>query len=296
MLLQQIKHYNDLSPKLREKLEEKIKGFGKYVSYRFDIEKPNPDPTKYNGATIWPNVYTLDPATFQIIDKDEDRKDKSKSKTIALIDKLDNDGKPERFRKIRVNARDKGILRLNLEENPEDVDYAMWMELHPKHKGGMFSDRTKQQIFSRVDANALAKEQRDQRSARKIAMDTAEKMSDAEIQEFADAMQWDGEVDILRNMVEETAETTPAMFNDLVKSKKVKFQAAIKRAVDKNLISYDPVDCRLSWASTGQAIIALGSTVDGKNDFERFAEWFMTAGDVADKAFKKLQSLEKETA
>jgi hypothetical protein len=42
--------------------------------------------------------------------------------------------------------------------------------------------------------------------------------------------------------------------------------------------------------------VALGSTVDGKNDFERLAEWFMTAGDVADKAYKKLTAVEKQAS
>jgi hypothetical protein len=296
MLLQNIKHYNDLSPELREKLEAKVKGFGKTVRYRFEIAKPNPDPTKYNGDTIWPMIYTLDPAVFQIRDTNEKRKDHNQSKTIALIDRIDDNGKPDRFRKIKVEAKDRGILTLHIEDIPEHFDYAMCMEMHPKNANGLFSDKTKQQIFSRIDENALATEQRKERSARKLAMDTAEKMSDAEIQEFADAMQWNFEILTLRNMTEDMAEKNPIMFNDLVEGKKIKYQAAIKRAVDKNLVSYDPADCRLSWTATGQAIVALGSTVDGKNDFERLAEWFMTAGDVADKAYKKLTAVEKQAS
>lgn len=79
MQLEQVAHYNNLSSKLRKELEEKLKSFGKTVRYKFDISKPNPDPSKYNGDIVWPNKYTLDPAVWDIIDPYEEN-GKSKSK------------------------------------------------------------------------------------------------------------------------------------------------------------------------------------------------------------------------
>ena len=52
MSLENFAHYNDLSPKLRQELEDKVASFGKSVRYKFDIAKPNPDPTKYNGEIV----------------------------------------------------------------------------------------------------------------------------------------------------------------------------------------------------------------------------------------------------
>ena len=49
MQLEPVAHYNNLSAKLREEIEAKLKGFGKSVRYKFEISKPNPDPAKYNG-------------------------------------------------------------------------------------------------------------------------------------------------------------------------------------------------------------------------------------------------------
>lgn len=297
MLLAQIAHFNDLSPKLRERLEEKVKGFGKIARYRFRIDRENPDPEKYGGRKmVFPNIYTLDPATFTITDKYEDRKDKSKVKRIGIIDGVDEKNLPIRFKKVKLYERDMGIYTINLEDNPEGADFAMYLELHPKLEGGEFSDKTKQQIFSRIDEMAYSKLQRKERSIRKLAMDTAEKMSDAEIKEFADAMMWDStqDVGILRNLAEDIAESTPVMFSDLVNDKKMKYQAAVKRAVDNKIWVYNPDDCKLLWASNSQLIVALGKG-EGDNDFERLGEWLMTGGNRADQAYKKLLSLENTT-
>ena len=38
--------WNDLSPKLIEKLEAQINSFGKSVRFKFDIANPDPDPEK----------------------------------------------------------------------------------------------------------------------------------------------------------------------------------------------------------------------------------------------------------
>lgn len=298
MLLEKQGHFNDLSPQLRKELEEKIRGFGKQVIYKFEISHANPDPTAHNGKVIWPNMYTLDPVQFNINDPHEKRDGVSKSKKISLVDGLDDKGIPNKFRKIRVEGKFKGQYILNLADNPEHLYYAMYLELHPKLTGGKFADKSKQQVFSRVDENALATEQRKERSVRKLAMDTAERMSDAEIKEFADAMGWDStdSVIILKNKAEEMAEQSPEMFNDLVSDKKMKYQASVKRAVDKGIWKYDPVEGILSWASTSQPIAVMGPTIAGRTDYERLAEWFLTAGKKADDAYNKMLTLEKEPA
>lgn len=299
MLLEQVQHFNDLSPKLREELTAKVQSFGKTVRYKFNIANRNPDPSKHNGEVIYPRLYTLDPTVFNITDPYEDRKDKQKLKRIALVEGVDDSGKPNRFKKIRIEERYSGELRLNLEENPEDFYVAMFFELHPKLTNGKFAVRTMMQVFSRIDEKAHAKEERENRKAKKQALDAAYKMSDAEIVEFADAMSGDStwnstqDLDILRDKVEGLAETSPELFNDLISSKKMKYQAAIKRAIDKQIWVHNPAEGKLSWASTGQPIVMLGLAQDGKADLERFGEWFLTAGNAADGAYKKLMSLGK---
>lgn len=294
MLLGNVAHYNNLSPKLRARLEEKVKGFGKIVRYKFDISKPNPDPQKYNGDTIWPNIYTLDPSRFTITDKEEDRPNVSKTKTIGLIDGIDEKGLPNKFKKIRLESVQRGVYTLRLEEDPEHLDFAMFLELHPKLSNGEFSDKTKHQVFSRIDEKKLATTQREQRTAKALALNAAQDMSDKEIVNFADAMLWDSteDVELVRNKVEDLAESNPVYFNDLVSGKAIEVQAVVKQSIDRNIISFDPATWQYMWSNNKQPITML-SPEGEKNHVEKMAEWLTIGGKTAEDVYKKIKSLVK---
>ena len=293
-MLEQVAHWNDLSPKLRNKLEEKINALGSKAVFKFHISRENPDPEKYNGATIWPNIYTLDPATFDVTDKEEDRKDKTKMKKIGLINKVDEKGLPTSFYKIKVQARDQGRLTFDL-ENEEDRTKVAVLLLHPKMKGGDFMDKSKQQVFELVDLNREASENRAKRDAKFEALAAARAMTEQDVLDFASAMTWDEteEIMLLRDKVEAEAELNPELFFDLLKSKTLEYQTNIKRALDKGIISVNPVDGKFTWTSNQQTIATLGANNGSKNDVERFAEFLSTGGKNADEAYKKIKSLLK---
>lgn len=293
MRLEAVAHYNSLSPDLRKKLEEKIKGFGKAVRYKFDISKHNPDPDKYNGEIVWPNTYTLDPCVWTINDPHETDV-KAKSKKIAFVDETDDKGLPSKFRKIRVKAVEKGVLVLNVEDDLDHFYLAMALELHPKLKGGMFEDKKAHQVVSRIDEISDAKNKREERSARSKARLAAESLSNEELVAFVDAMQWDsGEPDdILRNKVEELAEENPVFFNDLVGSENLKTRATIKQALDKQIITFDPVEWKFMWASNMQ-VIAVLSPSENQTHIEKLAEWIKSNGDTGKKVFEKISGILK---
>lgn len=293
MILDKIAHYNDLSEKLRTELEERVRSFGKSARYKFNISHVNPDPQKYNGPTIWPFIYTLDPTIFRITDKNESDKTKSKSKLIALIEGTDDKGLPNKFRKIRVRERHQGIVALQLDVE-EEFDMAMFLELHPKNANGMFPDKTKQQVFSRVDEKSYAETQRKERTARKKALDAAEEMSEKNIIDFADAMMWDSteDIELLKNKVEELAETNPVFFNDIVAGKNIEYQAVVKQALDRQVISFDPAEYKFIWTSNQQSITVLQAT-DNKNHVEKLAEWFQIGGKQAQDVYKRLKGMVK---
>ncbi len=291
-MLQQVGIYNDLSKSLIEKLEKKIEGFGKTVRYRFNIENENPDKTFHDGKTIFPNQYTLDPTIFKINDKD-DATGKNKSKSIALIKEHKyNDRNQLEFvyRKIRVKASQRGIVRLNL-ENDEDVETCMYLELHPKLANGEFGDKERVPVFKRVDENAEAVEKTQERSERLKAQITAQGMTEEQILQFCDAMQLDStrELVVLRNDVEELADTDPSFFNDLVGGKKLEYQALAKKAVDMSIIIFDPASYSFTWVSNNHPIVAL-QPVGDKNEIQKLGEWLMI-GDKGQEVFKKLKSL-----
>lgn len=304
-MLQQAGRYNDLSPKLVQKINDKIDGFGRKVRYKFDISNPDTHPDNV-GKRIFPFLWTLDPITFTIIDNDEDRKDKQKLKRIGIVETLKENGEPEKFRRVRIHQRDEGILKLDMEKH-EDREDAFYLELHPKLAGGLFSDKEKRPIVSRIDEQSLATEQRKLRKDKIKASDIAVNMSDKEVVEFADAMsggnnvEWDStqEIIVLRNKIEELAEKEPVYFNELVESKNIEYQAIIKQAMNKSIISFDPADYSFKWTTNSQPIAILQPTGD-KTEIEKLAELLQAGGTKYEALYRKIKAIvtgkEKEVA
>lgn len=290
-MLQKHGSFNDLSPEFREKMETKVKSLGKKVKFKFKIAKDNPDPEKYNGKIIYPNMYTLDPRTFRINDPLEKRSGVSKAKEIGLVDKVDREGIPESFHRIRVNYRNQGELVFEPEESYDDFEFVLYLLLHPKLENGEFQDKNKTSMFVLIDEQAEAKKRREKRAAVKKAVDIARSFDDEKVKEFAAAMQWDGDdVDILRDMVEDLAESDPGMFDDLTKGKSIEYQATIKRALDKGIILFDPAEYTFIYESNKQLITRL-SAIGDKNHIEKFSEWCQTGGQKAEEAYKRIKGL-----
>lgn len=290
-MLEQVGQYNDLSDTLRKELETKIAGFGKRVRYKFDISHTNPDPEKKDGPIVWPFMYTLDPRTFTIIDPYENRDGKSKVKRIGMVDGQNEKGEPNKFKRVRVNGRDAGVRTFDLEQM-EDIEQVMFLELHPKLAGGQFADKTKNQICSRVDEKKYANDQRQERTSRLKALNAAQAMSEKEVLQFVDAMQWDNteEIEILRERIEALAETDFVYFNDVVDGKALEYMSTIKRGLDRKLIAFDPADYKFIWVGNNQPIAVL-SPIGEKTEVQKMADWFATAGQKADEAYKRLKNL-----
>lgn len=289
-MLQHIGIYNDLSKSLIEKLEKRIEGFGKIVRYRFDIERENPDKTFHDGKVIFPNMYTLDPTIFKISDKD-DATGKTKTKNIALIKEYKYDERNNLefiYRKIRVHGGQRGMLRLDL-ENSEDVETCMYLELHPKLSGGDFSDKDKVPVFKRIDENAEAAGKTEDRNIRRKAMNIAGDMTPQQLVDFSCAMQWDSSLDtlVLKNMVEELAETDSKFFADLVEGKEIEYRATIQKAINNGVIRFEPADYKYIWVGNNMTITVL-SPVGDKSELEKFSE-FLQHGN--EEVYKKLKSL-----
>lgn len=297
--------YNDLSPELRLKLTARLESFGKKVRYKFNLARPNPDPEKYNGAIIYPSLYFLHPVQWKITDNDETKErltaGKQKVKNIAIIEssEIDKNGnKSYRYFGERIAGIEKGLKEYDM-ENDDHVNIVAYLELHPKMKDGLFQNKQMVPVFERIDEGAMARNERAERTSRKKAMDAAELMSDAEVVEFAEGMatdEWNSSQEMLylRNKVEKMAEEEPGLFNDLVNSDSMKTRSIIKRAINSGVITYNPADCSLSWASTQQQIISLGLSATGANDIERLADWFLQSGDKATAALKKIKSLNEK--
>lgn len=297
-MLQKFDHYNDFSPALTKKLTERIAGFSKIVRYKFNISNPDPHPDN-RGKVVWPSNYVLDPCSFTIVDHDENRPDKQKIKHVGIVHGRDVEvvGAATRtvykFTKIRLMGERRGMLEFDT-SNPEDVAFIMYLELHPKNKNGVFPDPNKHQVFERIDEYAISSEKRTTRTAKIKALNVAQEMSEKEVVQFADAMLWDSTEDIvlLRNRVEELAETDPVFFNEIVESKQLEYRALIKNAMDKKIVSFDPANYKFTWTSNNQPLAVLAVNQE-KNEIEALADYFIGGGEKAAETAKKLKSLVK---
>lgn len=294
-MLQREGVWNDLSPKLIEKLEAQINSFGKSVRFKFDISNPDPDPEKRAaGAILYPFSYTLDPVTFQINDKYEERPDKQKMKKVGMAMNPEvEDGREvvRQFKRVRVSEKEKGIKKFML-DNVEDREMVMYLLIHPKLTGGEFLDKTKRQVITRIDEVAAATSARVERTERAKAMEIAENMSHEEMITFANAMLWEDaeEEVILRNKIEELAETSPVFFNGLVLSKDVEYQSLVKKAINKGIIQYDPAEHKFSYASNKQVIAIVPASSD-KNEVILLSELLQAGGAKMEEVYKKLKSM-----
>lgn len=294
-MLEKQAHVNDLSPELRQLLEKKIKDFGDSVRYKFNIGHPDPHPDN-RGQTIWPAVWTLGPVTFQITDTYEKRPTAQKLKTVGLVKEIDPEkGHPISYNRIQVMGTTEGYYQLDLTD-PEDVEKCMLLEIHPKHTGGMFFDKSKGEgVFQRIDELAMAKANKSNRAMRLAAQNVAADFSDAEVRDFISALGRDENrhLDILREEIEDLAERQPGLFSDEFSSG-WKVRAVLKRALDKQIIVHHPVEDKITFTTTAETVAVLTRTEgDMKSVNQRLAEALQAQGDTGDKLYKRLEALVK---
>lgn len=292
-MLEQAGVFNDLSPALRKKLQDRVQGFGDQVQYKFDISHPNPDPSFYNGDIVWPRSYALSPKTFSVRDDSEKREGKSMSKKIGLVDKTDDKGSPASFHSVRVTEGMRGILTLDLTK-VEDFNKAMFIELHPENTDGLFPDKNGSKKITRIDVVADAKKKTESRNEKKKAYKLIEAMTDKDVKQFAAAMMWDDTVaiEVIKEMVEEYAESLPEEFNKLAENtNRLKYQALAKKALDRGDWVFDPLEYKFIWRS-GEPAVMLTERAD-RNYIEAVAEWLLTGDQRSVDAAKKLEGLTK---
>src|ERR1044072_3985434 len=279
--------YNNISPKLRESLEKKAQESGRYVKYKFAIAKRNPDTElKTGGEYLYPLRWTLTPITYSITDPFDKLR-----KRIGILKELKEYGaQSDKFKRVVLDEQFAGVLTLDI-ENQEDQDAFMFFEMHPKLEGGDFRDKNEMAIFRRIDDVKEAKTSLTARENRANAMFVASQMSAQEIKDFACAMGWNEheDISIIRDKVMELADKDPDWFKNFIDNKSIEYRAVIKRAMDNNIINWQPVENKFVWASNNQTIAVLDRCEDGKV-LERMSDWLITSKN-GQEVFAKLKGL-----
>lgn len=286
--------YNNLSDQLRKDLEDKLAESPRYINYKFAIARPNPDvEMRVGGDYLYPLRWSLTPVSFDIIDPYD-----KKRKRIGLVTRLREMGAPDDgFRRILLEEAWRGILRLD-KTDANDRDAFACLELHPKLEGGRFRDQNMPAVFKRIDEVQEARKSRSEKENRANAMFVATSMTNAEIMDFACAMGWDEnrDIEIIRDEVLELADKNAQFFRDFINNKSIEYRAVIKRAMDNNIVAFQPVENKFIWSSNGQTIAILERCEGGIEDvLSRMSDWVITSKN-GQEVFSKMKVLLKVPA
>lgn len=268
--------YNNLSDQLRKELEDKIAESGRYVKYKFTIARKNPDgELRTGGEYLYPLRWSLTPVAFDITDPYD-----KKRKRIGLVTRLREFGAPDDgFKRVMLEEVWQGVYTLDLND-ANDRDTFAYLELHPKLEGGMFRDPNMPAVFRRIDEVKEARKSLGEKETKANAMFVASSMTTNEIKDFVCAMGWNEheEIDILRDKVLDIAEKDPIFFRDFINNKSIEYRAVIKRALDNNIIAFQPVENKFVWVSNGQTIAILERCEGGIEDvLRRMSDWVVTS-------------------
>lgn len=118
-------------------------------------------------------------------------------------------------------------------------------------------------IFEKVDHKAKSEGKRKERTTKRQALNAAAEMSAADVRNFVAAMGWSDDEDlvILRDKVEEYAESNPAEFIKKSKNKQNTIHALVNRAAKKGVIKFAPTSNSWVWSESDETIcsVARGS-------------------------------------
>jgi len=286
-MLEAVKHVNQFSDQFRNELEAKIDKFGKQARYRFYIEHNDPEPG--SKGKVFPGIWTLPRKTFRITDPYS-----KKMVVVGMVERLNDKGEPEKYKKVQIEKRSNGLLVLNLDDFDEREKCA-FLELHPYHKGTKFGEKGRG-LFVRIDELKNAQETRSKRKLKTDAMFVATNLKDYEVRDFASALGWDEteNLDVLRDKLESFAEGQPEQFTDEFNSATWSWRATIKRALDKQIILHHPAEDKVTFKQSGETIAILPrleNSTDPVN--KRLAEFLMHGGDKGEKMYKRIESLVK---
>lgn len=295
-MLQPMGRFNHLSDQLRDELQRRADQAGRFVTYRFDIARKNPDgERKTGGEWLYPSNWVLTPKIFDIIDPYNKRRI---SIAMPITVKDDKGNGEDRVRSIQIREGWEGKYMLDLNK-PDDRDAFGFLELHPKLSGGTFADPQAPGLIRRVDVTREAKRRVSTRNEKANALLVSTTMDDVQVKDFAAAMGWDETEDIgvLRDRMQDIAENDHKFFTEFLDNKNFQHRAVIKRAMDNKIIEFHPVENKFVWASNKQIICVL-ERAEGDKVLDRMSDWLVTAKngpEVFQQITKMLNKKEKAT-
>lgn len=154
-------------------------------------------------------------------------------------------------------------------------------------------DTTKEVIFERVDEEVKAEKESRTRNIRREALNAAADLTPEEVKDYAAALGKDDSkpVKVLRNELEEMADSQPEDFMSLINNKQAVMKATINRALKKNFLVFNEEQSRFEWPNK-EAILTVARTT-GSDAIEELISFCISSA-KGEKVFQTIQSKAKK--
>lgn len=154
-------------------------------------------------------------------------------------------------------------------------------------------DTTKEIIFERVDEEVKAEKESRTRNIRREALNAAADLTPEEVKDYAAALGKDDSkpVKVLRNELEEMADSQPEDFMSLINNKQAVMKATINRALKKNFLVFNEEQSRFEWPNK-EAILTVARTT-GSDAIEELISFCISSA-KGEKVFQTIQSKAKK--
>jgi hypothetical protein len=266
--------YNQLSEKLVKSTMLKP---GQSVTYRLtNIQKSSLDPTRL-AIPASKNVPPID----TIYDEEE-----GQYVTIAAVKSINANGE-HTFHDIVFSYNMAGHLILQ-GGRAVDQEIHSYLSLCDYNASKPNRDTSKDAIFELVDEEAKAEKESRTRNIRREALNAAADMSAEDVKTYAAAMGKDDTkaVSVLRNELEEMADTNPQDFLNLINNKQAVVTATVNRAVKKGVILFNQEQSRFEWPNKEVILVVARTGSDAIDEFVSFC----TSSAKGEKVFQTIQS------
>lgn len=270
--------YNQLSEKL---IKSTMLKPGQTVTYRLHNIQTNPlDPSRL-AIPAAKNVPPVD----TIFDEE-----KGEYVDIAAVRAVDGQGN-HTFHDIFFYSNMAGHIMLT-GGRAVDQEIHSFLSLCDYNASKQNRDTSKEAIFELVDETATAEKESRTRNLRREALNAAADLSQEDVKTYAAALGHDDtkSVSVLRNTLEEMADSDPKSFLDLINNKQAVVTATVNRAVKKGVVVFNQEQSRFEWPNK-EVILVVART--GNDAIEEFVS-FCTSSAKGEKVFQTIQSKAKK--
>lgn len=146
----------------------------------------------------------------------------------------------------------------------DDAEIYEYLELCNYNASNRNRSQDVKPIFERVNPTEQAEKKRKTRSTRRQALNVAAEMNAADVRDFAATMGWDDKQDlvVLRDLIEDYADTNPTEFIKKSKNKQNSLSALINRAKKSGVLKFDNRANGWKWADTNEVICNVARGTD----------------------------------